>query len=136
MLECKICHMTLSDEDVSKYNNICPFCHTKNSFYEEYIMDIKRISPDESFVDAMIKLKNENPIEYQLKMKEFELQKEQEKQFQKIGEESNKPHCPTCGSTNIRQIPGTERAISIIGLGIFSEKINKTYKCLNCKCTW
>lgn len=48
----------------------------------------------------------------------------------------NKPHCPTCGSTNIKPITGTERAASIIGLGIFSKKINKTYKCLNCKCTW
>lgn len=51
-------------------------------------------------------------------------------------EEDNKPKCPTCGSTNIKPITATERATSIIGLGIFSKKINKTYKCLNCKCTW
>lgn len=48
----------------------------------------------------------------------------------------NIPKCPTCGSTNIKPITATERATSIIGLGIFSKKINKTYKCLNCKCTW
>ena len=114
---------------------ICPVCQKSN--WEDYdIYQIKKISADEAFVDAMIKLKNENPIEYQLKMKQFELQKEQEKQLQKVGEESNKPHCPTCGSTNIKQITGTERAISVIGLGVFSKKINKTYKCLNCKCTW
>ena len=49
---------------------------------------------------------------------------------------NNIPKCPTCGSTNIRPISGTERAVSVIGLGLFSKKINKTYKCLNCKHTW
>ncbi len=43
---------------------------------------------------------------------------------------------PTCGSPNIKPITSTERAASLIGLGIFSKKINKTYKCLNCKHTW
>lgn len=49
---------------------------------------------------------------------------------------NNTPKCPTCGSTNIKPITASERATSIVGLGIFSKKINKTYKCLNCKCTW
>ena len=48
----------------------------------------------------------------------------------------NVPKCPTCGSTNIKRISATERATSILGLGIFSKKINKTYKCLNCNHTW
>lgn len=48
----------------------------------------------------------------------------------------NKPKCPTCGSTNVKPISTTERAASVIGLGLLSKKINKTYKCLNCKCTW
>ena len=48
----------------------------------------------------------------------------------------NRPKCPTCQSTNIKKISGTERTASVIGLGIFSKKINKTYKCLNCKYTW
>lgn len=44
--------------------------------------------------------------------------------------------CPYCKSTNTKPISGTERAVSIIGLGIFSKKINKSCKCLDCKCTW
>lgn len=51
-------------------------------------------------------------------------------------ESKNIPKCPTCGSANIKPISGTERTMSVIGLGIFSKKISKTYKCLNCKCTW
>ena len=46
------------------------------------------------------------------------------------------PRCPTCGSTKVKPISGLERGTSIMGLGIFSRKINKTYKCLNCKYMW
>ena len=48
----------------------------------------------------------------------------------------NLPTCPTCGSTKVKRISGLERGTSIIGFGIFSRKINKTYKCLNCKYMW
>lgn len=48
----------------------------------------------------------------------------------------NIPKCPTCGSTEIQQISGLERGASIIGLGIFSKKINKSFKCKVCGYTW
>lgn len=51
----------------------------------------------------------------------------------KIG---NKPKCPTCGSTNIKPITTGERIGSITMFGIFSKKINKSFKCLDCKYTW
>lgn len=47
-----------------------------------------------------------------------------------------KPHCPYCNSTNIKKISGTERVASIAALGIFSKKINKSFKCKNCGATW
>lgn len=50
--------------------------------------------------------------------------------------ESSKPKCPHCQSTNIAKISGTERAMSVIGLGILSKKINKSFKCKNCGYTW
>ena len=49
---------------------------------------------------------------------------------------SSKPKCPHCKSTNISKISGTERAMSVIGLGILSKKINKSFKCKNCGHTW
>ena len=120
--------------DVSKME-ACPVC--QKSDWEDYdIYQIKKISTDESFVGAMIKLKNDNPIEYQLKMKQFELQKEQEKQLQKIGEESNTPHCPHCKSTSIKPISSLNRGASIAMWGIFSKKINKSFECKNCGYTW
>lgn len=44
----------------------------------------------------------------------------------------NQVTCPFCQSNNIHKISGTERAVSIVGLGIFSKKINKSFKCKNC----
>ena len=49
---------------------------------------------------------------------------------------SHLPKCPTCGSTNVHKISFTRKATSIVGLGILSNKIGKTYQCDNCKATW
>lgn len=49
---------------------------------------------------------------------------------------ATKPKCPHCQSTNISKISGTERAVSVIGLGILSNKINKSFKCKSCGYTW
>ena len=48
----------------------------------------------------------------------------------------NMPKCPTCGSLNVRHISGGERVTSVGFFGIFSKKINKTFKCGNCGYTW
>lgn len=48
----------------------------------------------------------------------------------------NMPKCPTCGSLNVRHISGGERVASVGFFGILSKKINKTFKCCNCGCTW
>ncbi|MBO5093811.1 MAG: hypothetical protein J6C33_05575 [Lachnospiraceae bacterium] len=114
---------------------ICEVCGNK-------VIDLKmsstdydiltEISSDPKFIESMIKLQESDIVEYNLKMSQFRNQVQQQEQTK----EKSKPHCPTCGSTNIKPITGTERAASIIGLGIFSKKINKTYKCLNCKSTW
>lgn len=48
----------------------------------------------------------------------------------------NKPKCPTCSSNNVQKIGTGERAVSVAMLGIFSKKINKSFKCKNCGYTW
>lgn len=45
-------------------------------------------------------------------------------------------HCPTCGSTNIKKLDVVDRAVSVGFFGIFSNKINKSFKCKDCGCTW
>lgn len=44
--------------------------------------------------------------------------------------------CPTCHSNNIQRLSGFERGTSIAMLGLFSKKINKSFKCKNCGYTW
>ena len=50
--------------------------------------------------------------------------------------DENKPKCPTCQSTNIVKIDALERVASVTMFGLFSKKINKTFKCNNCGHTW
>ena len=53
-----------------------------------------------------------------------------------LEEQSRVPKCPICQSTNIRKMGGVERGASIYAFGLFSKKINKTFKCQNCGYTW
>lgn len=53
-----------------------------------------------------------------------------------LEEASRVPKCPTCSSTNIRKMSGIERGASIATFGLFSKKINKTFKCDGCGYTW
>ena len=53
-----------------------------------------------------------------------------------LEETSRVPKCPTCQSTNIRKMGGVERGASIWAFGLFSKKINKTFKCNSCGYTW
>lgn len=119
---------------------ICPFCNNKlidtNFPHEDFNLIGKVTDWNRQVLDLMMELHNKDLIEYQLKLNQFKLQQEQHEAIIEHERESNRPHCPTCGSTNIKKITGTERATSVIGLGIFSNKINKSYKCLKCKSTW
>lgn len=94
--------------------------------------DLYDIRVNWELYNAMVELKKNDFIEYNLKMSQFRTQVEQQKQQQ----ESNKPHCPHCKSTNIKSISALNRGASIAMLGVFSKKINKSFECLNCKYTW
>ena len=93
---------------------------------------IKKISTDKSFMDAMVKLYENDPIEYQIKIQQFKTQLQQ----QKSKKVDNIPKCPHCQSTNIKSISGLNRGMSIAMLGIFSKKINKSFECKKCGYTW
>lgn len=80
-------------------NGRCPYCDAseindlsecKNYTIGVYLA-IHKISKDPNFILQMLKLHTNNPIEYQLKMKQFE-------------ELQSKPKCPRCGSTSIATV--------------------------------
>lgn len=47
-------------------------------------------------------------------------------------ESSNQAKCPYCHSKNTKKIGAGERAVSVLGLGLLSKKINKSFKCNSC----
>ena len=44
--------------------------------------------------------------------------------------------CPTCGSIKTKQITLKNRVDSVFVLGVYSNKINKSFECKNCGYTW
>ena len=96
------------------------------------LADIMNVSESKEFIDAMIHLRKDNIIEYELKMSQIRTAN----QSANNQSYSNQPHCPTCNSTNISKIGSMERVGSIALWGLFSKKINKTFKCNNCGHTW
>ena len=59
-----------------------------------------------------------------------------EEEYQKLKANSHIPKCPICGSPDVEKIGALERGASIAMLGIFSKKINKSFKCKNCGYTF
>lgn len=49
---------------------------------------------------------------------------------------SHRPKCPTCGSTNIKQISFTRKAVGVATLGIFSKSARSQFCCKDCGYKW
>lgn len=114
---------------------ICPDCQSNLVDIDFPALDLKilsKISDSTDFYDAMIKLHDDDIIEYELKMSQFRSQvqaKEAEEERKKA--EESKPRCPKCGSTNIT---AGQRGYSF-WTGFLGS--NKTVnRCSNCGHTW
>ncbi len=99
MKQCMVCGEIITNE----YQTNCPVCNAPSiKFKEATDRDIlSDISSDESFIEAMLSLKEKDPIEYQLKLKQFEIQKEQREEVERQREEAEAIACPRCGSTSV-----------------------------------
>ena len=101
---------------------------TRNDFHVLW-----KISDDNDFLLAMIKLKEDDIVEYNLRLSQFKTQIEQQA---KKEESANLPKCPTCGSTNIEKISVAQKAAGGFLFGLFSSNVRKTMKCNNCGYKW
>ena len=134
--KCKRCnHIGIysPDYNVHMQSSCCGKLETVNISCEELSI-MSHIANDNDFFLAMIDLKEKDIIEYNLKMSQFRTQIEQQKRSK--AENDNVPRCPNCHRSNIQKIGGMERAGSVMMLGVFSNKINKSFKCINCGYTW
>lgn len=48
----------------------------------------------------------------------------------------NVPHCPTCGSTNIKKISATSKAVGAGLFGLFSKTARSQFECKDCGYKW
>ena len=127
-LECDCCHSKVypvPDEFLVGESKMVINKNLKQQFINEYI----KTSPefDRYLFDHRDEILAKQSAEFDAKMTHGKTILE---------EKSRVPKCPICQSTNIRKMGGIERGASIYVFGIFSKKINKTFKCQNCGYTW
>ena len=53
-----------------------------------------------------------------------------------LAERSCKPKCPTCGSTNVRNISLISKIVGAKTFGLFSSNVRNTMHCKNCGYKW
>lgn len=119
---------------------ICPCCEKgvledSSLTFEEFKIIDNVSNSDRQFLEAMIDLKKNDPIEYQLKMSQFKANLKQQESSKKV-EEDNRPKCPTCGSTNIEKISLGKKAVGGALFGLFSSNVRKSMHCKSCGYKW
>lgn len=107
MKKCKWCNSNIED-NVS----ICPYCKANQN-----------VSTDNSQTNHVEKFLEKHPNGRTTPI----WQREKQNTIIK---------CPTCGSTKAKKITLSNRSVSILVLGICSNKINKTFECKSCGYTW
>lgn len=117
----------------------CPFCGTKE-LPTEYEWDkwlFEGIYPDnleEIIFNDYIK----NNLDFDEDMYRCRENKEKLLQQASLDKqiESNKPKCPTCGSTKVKKISTASKAVGFALVGIFSSNLGKQMQCENCGYKW
>lgn len=130
---CKNCHYEpmikteFSDIDYENARTSSPetFRQFKMNLREKYTIN-SDVFDSELYNDLITK---EYKSSLEREAREIQRQKE-------IESNKNKPHCPTCNSTNIRKIPTGKKISGGLMFGLFSNNVRKTYECLNCKYKW
>ena len=119
--------------------NCCPYC--KNTelksvpISNDDFLCLRDVSNcNKQLLNAMIELAEKDPIDYELKMSQFRTQMKEQELIEQ--QKNNIPHCPTCGSTNIRRISTGSKAAGVAMFGIFSKTAKCQFECLNPNCRY
>lgn len=98
--------------------------------HDEYLT-LWVVTKNNDLILAMNELKEKDPIEFQLKLADFEIKWQEMKKAR-----DTTPKCPTCGSTNIQRISASSKAGSVFLFGLMSQKVKHQWHCNNCKYEW
>ncbi len=139
---CKICYQNNLRENKEFLpfwvnTDICPMCQNKdlltyNISSEDLSVLLDINSRTFEFIEAMIKLKEDDIIEYESRMAQFRIQIEQQRAIEEQkSSKAAQPTCPACGSTNIQL--GTKGFSLVTG---FIGSNSPRYYCLECHHKW
>lgn len=129
-----------------EFDNRCYCCDNSplKPIPREYIDNFRWRDGDgkQAFIEEVVK-KSPNLDQYLFEHKDEIIEAKNEDMNDKMAigkayaeKKNNIPKCPTCQSINIHKMGSVERGASIFTFGLFSKKINKTFKCNNCGYTW
>ena len=126
---CEICGNVLKPVPDNYFENPKFKLVLSKEMKQKLIEDLVKTSPnfDQYYFDNAINIKGQKDEAFNAKIAHGK---------SILEEASRVPKCPTCQSTNIRKMGGVERGASIWAFGLFSKKINKTFKCNSCGYTW
>lgn len=145
---CKYCAKTPKDDLNGYYpfigddKYICPICNLElceTILTQDEYLTIAHISRDNTFIQAMIKLKEDDIIEFRFRISQFETQLQQQKQVDEKKQKeiiSNQPHCPTCGSSNLAKVSTFSKIMDSAVWGFGGRQRYKTYHCNDCGYEW
>ena len=123
--KCKMAwHYSFNDEHTKTNCEICgsPAIYTNITAEEHFL--IRRVSKDKDFLMAMLKLREDDIIEYKTKISQFRAQAKADGCYDK---KETKPSCPKCGSTSLDTV---NRGFSLLTGFIGSGKpMNVCQKC-------
>lgn len=144
VLYCKKCGYIHSDIHIPRLvdKGICPICRNKLDETREnraYFQGrTEKAMPTWQDVVRNKYLKDIN-LDAEASNKRSNMEQKQQEEIQKLKNNSNTinkekyiPKCPICGSPNIKPIGAGERTLSVLTLGLLSNKINKSFKCNDC----
>lgn len=124
--ECTKCdYGTTTTQKLSK----CKMCGAELKLLNQF-----SVNPNNG-LKAINKLED-NKKERAIQDAERAKRKQEEQRMQEYLRESNTPHCPTCGSTNIQKISGMKRWFSVGLFGLASSDVGKTMVCKKCGYKW
>lgn len=125
---CTECGFSTTNEETFKENRCC--CR-QGKWVPMYLYRIDDLNKGEEFKNNMLKLRDENPVEFELKLTEFERIQRQEEERIKM-QNANKRKCRYCGCTEFTPVRKKWSPLT----GIFTNKTDLV--CNNCgrKVAW
>lgn len=121
-IKCKYCNTNMIQTDETGDEFVDNFCTYSVKGEDYFKIFAKKYGGDqfseEAYEDRIRTVKRENSAR------------------QSTQQSSNVPHCPTCGSTNIKKISATSKVVGAGLFGLFSKTARSQFECKDCGYKW